>query len=153
MSTHEVTDPFEYLKKDHKKVGGLLDKIAKTSERAEKTREELFEELSDCFALHASIEEEIVYPILKEKKQTHDITLEAFEEHHVVKELILELSEMEADTEEWTAKLTVLKENIEHHVKEEEGEMFPKAHKALGKNEQSYMADLMTSYIKKHAPK
>lgn len=151
MKKYEVSDPFEYLKMDHKKVGGLLDKIAKTSERAEKTREELFEELSDSFALHAAIEEQIVYPILEEKKQTHDITLEAFEEHHVVKELIEELTSMEPDSEEWTAKLTVLKENIEHHVKEEEGEMFPKAHKALGKTEQSYMAELMHSYLKTHA--
>ena len=153
MNKFETNDPFAYLKMDHKIVEGLLVKIAKTSERAEKTREELFTELSECFALHAAIEEQIVYPILEEKKQTHDITLEAFEEHHVVKQLIKELAAMEPDQEEWLAKLTVLKENIEHHVKEEEGEMFPKAHKALGKAELSYMAQLMHSYLKTYASK
>ncbi len=69
---------------------------------------------------------------MEEADETRDITLEAFEEHKVVKTLLGELESLGKDKEEWTAKFTVLKENIEHHVEEEEGEMFPKARKVLG---------------------
>jgi hypothetical protein len=69
--------------------------------------------------------------VLKEAEETHDITLEAYEEHNVVKTLLAELDVLPKDDETWEAKLTVLKENVEHHVEEEEGEMFKKARKVL----------------------
>ena len=123
---------FTLLKADHKKVAGLLEKIDETTERAVKTREELFTQLKSELDIHTRIEEEIFYPALKEADETRDITLEAYEEHNVVKTLLGELASLGKDQEEWTAKFTVLKENIEHHVEEEEGEMFPKAKKVLG---------------------
>ena len=83
----------------------------------------------DVLDVHARIEETIFYPELKKADETRDITLEAFEEHRLVKQLLGELEEMDKGAEEWTAKFTVLKENVEHHVEEEEGEMFPKARK------------------------
>ena len=72
-------------------------------------------------------------PALEEAEETHDITLEAYEEHNLVKQLLAELESEAKDQEQWTAKFTVLKENVEHHVEEEEGELFPKARKVLGK--------------------
>ena len=110
-------------------------KLKTRTERAIKTREELFTQLKAELDLHASIEEEIFYPALEETEETRDIALEAYEEHRLVKQLLTELAAEPKDTEEWTAKFTVLKENIEHHVEEEEGEMFKKARQALSKQE------------------
>jgi hemerythrin superfamily protein len=125
---------FTLLKADHKKVAGILEKIDETTERAVKTREELFTQLKTELDIHTRIEETIFYPALKDADETHDITLEAYEEHKVVKTLLDELESLGKDQEEWTAKFTVLKENIEHHVEEEEGEMFTKARKVLGED-------------------
>ena len=128
-------DAFTLLKADHKKVAGLMDKIEDTTERALKTREELFTQLKSELDLHAQVEETILYPVLEKAKETHEISLEAYEEHKVVKQLLSELESEPKDAEEWTAKFTVLKENVEHHVEEEEGEMFKKARRVLSEEE------------------
>jgi hypothetical protein len=122
---------FELMKKDHKKVSDLFKQLDETTERAVKTREELFGKLKQELDIHARIEETIFYPAIKDAEETHEITLEAYEEHNVVKQLLSELEAMPVDDERWTAKLTVLKENVEHHVEEEEGEMFKDAQKVL----------------------
>ncbi len=126
---------FELLKKDHKKVSDLFAKLDETTERGVKTREELFAQLKQELDVHARIEEQIFYPAIKEAKETHEITLEAIEEHNVVKQLLAELEQLPVSEETWTAKLTVLKENVEHHVEEEEDEMFPKAKKVLSEEQ------------------
>jgi hemerythrin superfamily protein len=126
---------FTLLKADHKKVAGILEKLDSTTERGVKTREELFTQLKTELDAHTRIEETIFYPELEKADETRDITLEAFEEHRLVKQLLSELEKMSKDKEQWTAKFTVLKENIEHHVEEEEGEMFPKARKVLSEEE------------------
>src|SRR5215212_8445466 len=115
-------DAFELLKKDHEKVSGIFEKLEPTTERGVKTREELFTQLKQELDVHARIEEEILYPLLKQSSETEEITLEAYEEHHVVKQLLSELEDLSKDDETWGAKLKVLKENVEHHVEEEEGE-------------------------------
>jgi transcription elongation factor GreA-like protein len=126
-----VMNAFELLKKDHKKVSDLFKQLDETTERAVKTREELFGKLKQELDIHARIEETIFYPAIKDAEETREITLEAFEEHNVVKQLLSELDAMPVDDERWTAKLTVLKENVEHHVEEEEDEMFKDAQKVL----------------------
>ena len=126
---------FNLLKSDHEKVAGILTSIEETTERAAKGREELFARLKQELDLHAKIEEEIFYPALEESDETREVTLEAYEEHRLVKQLLAELEMEPKDTEEWTAKFTVLKENIEHHVEEEEGEMFKNARKVLSEDE------------------
>ena len=123
---------FTLLKTDHKKVAGILEKLDSTTERGVKTREELFTQLKTELDVHARIEETIFYPALQDADETRDITLEAFEEHRLVKQLLGELEKMDKGDEQWTARFTVLKEQIEHHVEEEEDEMFPKARKVLG---------------------
>jgi hemerythrin superfamily protein len=126
---------FTLLKTDHKKVAVLLEKLDSTTERGIKTREELFTKLKTELDVHARIEETIFYPALEKADETRDITLEAFEEHRLVKQLLSELQSLGKDEEEWTAKFTVLKENVEHHVEEEEGEMFTKARKVLSEED------------------
>src|SRR5436309_13460940 len=98
-----------------------------TTERAEVTRTDLYSTLRREMETHERIEEEIFYPALKEHPKTRDIVLEGFEEHHVVDEIMGELGETDVSDETWAAKFKVMRENIEHHIEEEEGEVFPTA--------------------------
>jgi hemerythrin-like domain-containing protein len=124
---------FDILKEDHKKVAGIFEKLEPTTERAVKTREDLFARLKTELDVHALVEEKVLYPALEQIEETRDMALEGFEEHRIVKQLLAEMDDMSKGSEEWTAKLTVLKENVEHHVEEEENEMFKKARAALNK--------------------
>ena len=126
---------FELLKEDHEKVSQIFKKLEPTTEQAVKIRSELFAKLKNELEIHTRIEEEIFYPVLKEAAETREITLEAYEEHKVVKELLEEMSALPQNSEQWTAKLTVLKESVEHHVEEEEGEMFKQAREVLSKEQ------------------
>ena len=132
---------FTLLKADHEKVAGILETIEDTTERAVKGRDEAFARLKAELDLHAMIEEEIFYPALEGTEEGREITLEAYEEHRLVKQLLAELEAEPKDTEEWTAKFTVLKENIEHHVEEEEGELFKKARQELSQEEIETLGD------------
>ena len=123
-------DAFELLKKDHKKVAQLFEEIEAASGQ---TKKQLFSRLKGELEVHAQVEERIFYPALENKEEARDITLEAYEEHKVVKDLLGELASNSAPEDEWDAKLTVLRENVEHHVEEEEGELFSKARQALSK--------------------
>lgn len=125
-------DAFELLKKDHKKVSQLFKEIEAASAQ---TKKQIFARLKTELDIHANVEERIFYPALENKEEARDITLEAYEEHKVVKDLLAELESGNAPEDEWDAKLTVLKENVEHHVEEEEGELFSKARQALSKQE------------------
>ena len=125
-------DAFELLKKDHKNVSQLFKEIEAASGQ---TKKEIFARLKSELDVHANVEERIFYPALENKDEARDITLEAYEEHKVVKDLLGELESSNAPEDEWDAKLTVLKENVEHHVEEEEGELFSKARQALSKQE------------------
>ena len=126
---------FQLLKQDHQTVSGIFQQLEPTTERAEKTRTELFAKLQEELDIHAKIEESVFYPAIKQAAETREIVLEGFEEHHVVKMLLKELEAMPVDTEEWAAKLKVLQENVEHHVEEEEQEMFQKARQVLSEEE------------------
>src|SRR5918993_5327985 len=107
-------DVFQILKEDHKKVSGIFAKLEETTENAVKTREQLFTKLKTELDIHAHVEETQFYPVIKREAETREITLEGFEEHHVIKTLLKELEETAPDTEQWGAKLKVLKENVEH---------------------------------------
>ncbi|HVF58018.1 MAG TPA: hemerythrin domain-containing protein [Pyrinomonadaceae bacterium] len=126
---------FQLLKEDHKKVSGIFDQLEPTTERAVKTRQELFAKLKQELDIHTHIEETIFYPAIRQEAETREMVLEGFEEHHVVKMLLRELEEMAVDTEQWAAKLKVLKENVEHHVEEEEEEMFKSTREVLSRQQ------------------
>ena len=119
---------FQLLKNDHKIVSGLFDQI-ESAKGASKTQ--LFARLKSELDVHAHVEEKIFYPALENKQESREITLEAYEEHKVVKDLLSELAAGRAADEEWDAKLKVLRENVDHHVEEEEGELFDKADDVL----------------------
>jgi hemerythrin-like domain-containing protein len=123
---------FDLLKADHRKVEELFAQL----ESASGTRKlSVFNQIKTELELHTQIEEKIFYPALEKPKETHDLALEAYEEHAVVKKLLRELSRARTANEEWEAKAKVLQEKVEHHVEEEENELFPKADQALSDEE------------------
>ena len=128
-------DALTLLKRDHDKVKAMLSELEPTTERAVKTRTELFEKIKSELSVHEIIEEEIFYPTLKQHPRAKEIVLEGYEEHGVVDDLMGELSALPVDDETWGAKAKVMIENIEHHIEEEEGEMFTKARQVLDRAE------------------
>jgi hemerythrin-like domain-containing protein len=128
-------DAIQMLKDDHDKVKDLLDRLEKTTERGEKTLEELFATIKGELTVHETIEEEIFYPALKEHPKAKELVLEAYEEHHVVDTVMAELEGLDVTDETWGAKATVMKENVEHHIEEEEQEMFKQARQVFDKAE------------------
>jgi hemerythrin-like domain-containing protein len=128
-------DALKLLKTDHDKVKKLLAELETTTERGIKTREELFATIKGELTIHEVIEEEIFYPELKSHPRAKDIVLEGYEEHNVVDTLMRELEETPVDDETWGAKAKVMQENIEHHIEEEEGEMFKTARQVFDEQE------------------
>lgn len=133
-------DPFKLLKEDHKKVAKLFKELEDSGERAIKTKENLFAQLKSELELHTEIEEQYLYPLLEEAEQTKDLTLEAYEEHDVVKNLLAEMEEEEIGSDVWMAKLKVMQENVEHHVSEEEEELFPESKEVLSEEQIQQLA-------------
>jgi hemerythrin-like domain-containing protein len=131
------------LTDDHRAVKKLLSELESTTERGVKTREELFTRIKADLTVHEIIEEEIFYPALKEHPKAKDIVLEAYEEHNVVDTLMGELSSLPFDDERWGAKAKVMQENIEHHIEEEEGDMFKKARQVFDEAELEELGDRM----------
>jgi len=120
-----ATNPaISLLKKDHDTVKELFEKFEKTESRAAKKK--IVDQAISELKVHAVIEEELFYPAVR-KPVGNDIMNEADEEHHVAKVLIAELEEMDGHEDHYDAKFTVLSENVRHHIKEEENEVFPKA--------------------------
>jgi hemerythrin-like domain-containing protein len=131
------------LKADHDKVKELLKQLESTTERGVKTREELFATIKGELTVHETIEEEIFYPALKEHPKAKELVLEAYEEHHVVDNVMAELEGLDVSDETWGAKATVMKENVEHHIQEEEQEMFKQARQVFDKQELQDLGDRM----------
>lgn len=121
-----MADPLVALTEDHNKVKALFKQFEKLKEEKVALVKRICTELK----VHAEIEEEVFYPAVRAEIEDEDLMDEALVEHAGAKELIAQLEEMEPGDDLYDAKVTVLGEQIEHHVKEEEGEMFPKAKKA-----------------------
>jgi predicted DNA-binding protein len=138
-------DALTLLKTDHDKVKKLLTELESSTERGVKTRSELFSTIKGELTVHEIIEEEIFYPELKAHPKAQDIVLEAFEEHHVVDLLMGELESLDVSDETWGAKALVMKENIEHHIEEEEGEMFKQARRVFDAEELKDLGERMAA--------
>jgi hemerythrin-like domain-containing protein len=136
-------DALKLLKQDHDEVKKMLSDLESTTERAEKTRTEGLATLKSELEVHEAIEEEIFYPALKDHPKTKDIALEGYEEHHVVDMVMGELEGVAVSDETWAAKFAVMKENLEHHIEEEEGEMFPQAEQVFDEAELEELGERM----------
>jgi len=119
----------DLMKEDHKKLKKLLDETLEAKQRDD--RAELIERVRSELVVHERMEEEVFYPALKSHEKAKDIVLEGFEEHHVADVILDELLDVPEESDLWHAKVKVLQENIEHHIEEEEGEMFKIARKVL----------------------
>lgn len=140
-------DAIQLLKDDHKKVKELLTQLSETTDRAEKTRTELLEKIRLELEAHTTIEEEIFYPAFREagrKSEVDKMYFEALEEHRAVEDLVMpDLQGTEPTSEKFSGRAKVLKELVEHHVEEEEKEMFPRAQKLLDKDELKQLGEQM----------
>jgi hypothetical protein len=128
-------DALALLKEDHEKAKKLMEEIAATTERGVKTRQEKWTKLLKELTIHENIEEEIFYPAVHEHAKLKDIVLEALEEHHLVDDIVEQLKDTPFEDEHWSAKFKVTKENVEHHIEEEEGPMFSKVREEFSKDE------------------
>ncbi|HMF58655.1 MAG TPA: hemerythrin domain-containing protein [Pyrinomonadaceae bacterium] len=118
----------ELLKQDHKEAMGLIEQLESAGSAGAST--EAFAKLKAALTLHTKLEESLLYPALENFDETRDQIRESYKEHKEVDELLVELS---TPSDEWQDTLSELKDDIEHHVDEEENEMFPKAEELLGR--------------------
>jgi hemerythrin superfamily protein len=116
------------LREDHQKLNDLFDQFGKTTNKNQKRN--IMTEAIAALEVHATLEEELIYPAWQEHVAAQGLTDEAFAEHHVVHTLIKELKNINPEDESYLAKFTILSEHVTHHIKEEEGKMFPQAEKA-----------------------
>jgi hemerythrin-like domain-containing protein len=119
------TDAIALLKRDHRELEQIFKRFEKAGDGATKQKRKLVDQMIEELSRHASIEEQILYPWAREYiEDEDDKVLEALEEHHVAKWLLWELEDLDPTDERFDAKVTVLMENVRHHVKEEESELF-----------------------------
>ncbi|HEX6475623.1 MAG TPA: hemerythrin domain-containing protein [Candidatus Limnocylindria bacterium] len=136
-------DALTLLKEDHDRIKPLLAELKETTDRAEKTRGELFSRIKQELTVHEIIEEEIFYPTLRDHPKAKEIVLEGYEEHDVVSRLMGELDGMDATDERFGPKAKVMAENVEHHIEEEEGEMFTAARQVFDRDELEELGERM----------
>jgi hypothetical protein len=141
----DETDPIVLLESDHRRFETLLKEGEETTERGVKRRSELLQTLTGALTVHEAIEERILYPALKAHEEATEIVLEGYQEHHVADLVINELHQLSRDDEKWGAKFKVLKESLEHHIQEEEGEMFRIARAVLTREELTGLGARMKS--------
>jgi hemerythrin superfamily protein len=147
-------DAITLLKKDHRTVEDLFKRFEKLGPRARKGKQEVVERIVRELSAHAAIEETVLYPAIRaalENKKAQELVLEALEEHHIVKWTLSELDGMTPDHERYDAKVMVLMDSVRHHVEEEEGELFPKLAKAVGKQRLADLGEVLAE-AKKAAP-
>ena len=137
-------DAITLLKNDHKSVEQLFKRFEKAGDRAYVEKRQVVDLIIEELTMHAAIEEELFYPVTRETvPETEDLALEGLEEHHIVKWTLSELESLSPEDERFDAKVTVLMENVRHHVKEEEGEYFTKVRDELGRNALNDLGDRM----------
>lgn len=126
-------DALEILKQDHQKVKELFQELRNATNQ--NGRSEIFDKISTDLEIHAHLEETIFYPAVEQHEELKDMVTEALEEHHEAKTLLDELAELGAESHEFGSKMQELMEAVEHHVEEEEGEMFAKIREVFPEDE------------------
>lgn len=131
-ANESASDAIHLLTSDHEEVKQMFEDYAALveGEGSSDERQALAEQICQALTVHATIEEEVFYPAARDALEEQDLLDEAEVEHASARDLIAQILDMDADEELFDAKVTVLGEYIDHHVKEEEGEMFPKLREA-----------------------
>ena len=152
MGSSTAVDAITLLKNDHDTVEQLFKRFEQAGDRAHVQKRQVVDRIIEELSVHAAIEEQVFYPVARAADpDNEEIALESLEEHHVVKWLLSELVDMDPAHERFDAKVTVLIENVRHHVEEEESDFFPKVRKQLGRNELAELGDTLAD-AKKSAP-
>jgi hemerythrin-like domain-containing protein len=141
--TTTENDALMLLEADHRRFEELLKQGEETTERAAKRRRQLLDTLTRELNEHELMEEQVLYPALEPHAQAREIVLEGYEEHHVADVITRELRDVPPDDERWAAKFQVLKESLQHHIKEEERNMFRTARAVLSRDELSELGTRM----------
>jgi hemerythrin-like domain-containing protein len=146
------TDAIVLLKQDHKQILKTFKDFQDAGENAHKTKGDLVDRMIELLTVHTYIENEVMYPRVRDLlPELEDDVLESYEEHHVADVLVMELMGMKPTDERFTAKTTVLIENVTHHIEEEEDEWFPKVRESLGRKTLQEIGEEMLE-AKKRAP-
>jgi hemerythrin superfamily protein len=146
-------DAIVLLKEDHKQVRKLFRQFEKAGEDATATKDRVARQILEELTVHTYIENECMYPEVRMLlPEVEDDVLESYEEHHVADLLVFELFTMSADDERFVPKMTVLIENVEHHMGEEEDEWFPKVRAGVGRKKLGELGDRMVQ-MKGTAPR
>ena len=146
-------DAIVLLKEDHKQMRKLFKQFQQAGENAKETKDRVAKKILEELTVHTYIENECMYPeVRKLLPEVEDDVLESYEEHHVADLLVFELFTMDAGHERFVPKMTVLIENVEHHMGEEEDEWFPKVREGLGRKQLGEIGDRMLE-MKKTAPR
>jgi hemerythrin superfamily protein len=145
-------DAIAFLKQDHRAVEELFKQFEHAADGALKQKRKLVDQMIVALSQHASIEEQVLYPWAREYIEgADDEVLEALEEHHVVKWLLWELEDLKPSDERFDAKVTVMMENVRHHVKEEESDLFSDLRDVGTRAELLDLGDALAA-AKRHAP-
>ena len=130
------TDAIVLLREDHQAIRKLFRAYEKAGDDATKTKSALARQIIEALTVHTYLENEAMYPQVRRLlPDLEDDVLESYEEHHVADVLVSELAAMSPDAERFDAKMTVLIENVEHHMDEEESDWFPKVRAGLGRKQ------------------
>ncbi len=126
---------YEEIKRDHDDLREMITAIRKMPATAKGSKQRLFEKLKVALTDHARAEENIFYAAIMSDEKARSMTLEGHEEHHVIDILLAEIVALSTGEETWDAKFEVLRENVEHHLDEEEDDLFKTARKILDREE------------------
>ena len=147
------TDAIVILKNDHQEIRKLFKRFESAGDNALRTKQSLADRILEALTVHTYIENEAMYPETRElMPDLDDDVLESYEEHHVADVLCMELAAMKPSDERFDAKMTVLMENVSHHMDEEEQDWFPKVRAGLGRKKLSEIGERMLE-LKKKAPR
>ncbi|HET7677055.1 MAG TPA: hemerythrin domain-containing protein [Candidatus Limnocylindrales bacterium] len=146
-------DALNLLEQDHTELRRLLRELEAAVD-AEHDRGVRFRALHEALTRHEQLEEELFYPALRDHPKAKEMVLESYVEHDVVDRLLSDMVELDVRSELWPAKMAVLKENLEHHIEEEETELWKKARQALGEEERAELGERMAArrdQLRQHA--
>ncbi|WP_404378814.1 hemerythrin domain-containing protein [Caenispirillum salinarum] len=144
---------YDMLHQDHEKVKHALTQILDTTDGAEKTREKLFSQVKHDLELHTKFEEEVFYPNFREAKHDQEAKEEvkdALNEHDEAKSMLSEMEKMDKTSDDFVEKVQKLKSALEHHISDEEDEMFPQARKTMSDEDAQAMGDRYQQFKQQH---
>jgi hemerythrin-like domain-containing protein len=147
-------DAIALLKQDHREVRNLFRRFERSGLDAYKQQGDLAAKIVEELSRHAAIEEEIFYPMLRERfadDVSQEYVYEALEEHHAAKLMLAEIDRLSPEHERFRAKVMVLIESVEHHIEEEENTVFPELRRALSRKELNELGEAMAR-AKRRAP-